>query len=143
MGIFTDIEGVVGEETCMSVKKPVMSLRRRSRSNEKSDILCNALFIGCVGKNRSRGIRVDTWIMGHPPKHTEKQPNNTCVLFTPAGADNSRLDHTGTSGARNAPFTAPTAFFTDAVMSVKSVQPYCRLGLGALKTTFFTDAAWF
>ena len=40
-------------------------------------------------------------------------------------------------------FSAPTALFTDAVMSVKSVQPYCRLGLGALKTTFFTDAAWF
>ena len=45
--------------------------------------------------------------------------------------------------AAHAPFTDPTGVFTDAMMSVKSVQPYCRLGLGALKTTFFTDAAWF
>lgn len=32
------------------------------------------------------------------------------------------------------------ALFTDAAMSVKSAQPYCRLVCRALKTTFFTDA---
>ena len=129
----------VGEESWMSVKKHEMSLRRRSRSNEKSDILCNALFIGCIGKNRYRGIRVDIWIMGCPPKHTETTKQYMC-LFMPAGADNSRLDHAGTSGARNAPFTDPTGVFTDAAMSVKTPQPYCRLGLVASKPRFFTDA---
>ncbi len=38
-------------------------------------------------------------------------------------------------------FSAPTALFTDAVMSVKTAQPYCRLVFRALKPTFFTDAA--
>ncbi len=38
-------------------------------------------------------------------------------------------------------FTAPTGVFTDAVMSVKTPQPYCRLVFRALKPTFFTDAA--
>ena len=33
------------------------------------------------------------------------------------------------------------ALFTDAAMSVKTPQPYCRLGLEASKTPFFTDAA--
>lgn len=33
------------------------------------------------------------------------------------------------------------ALFTDAGMSVKTSQPYCRLVSGASKTTFFTDAA--
>ena len=33
------------------------------------------------------------------------------------------------------------ALFTDAVMSVKTPQPYCRLVLVALNTSFFTDAA--
>lgn len=37
-------------------------------------------------------------------------------------------------------FTDPTGVFTDAAMSVKSGQPYCRLGLEASKTSFFTDA---
>lgn len=32
------------------------------------------------------------------------------------------------------------ALFTDAMMSVKSAQTYCRLVLGALKTSIFTDA---
>ena len=43
--------------------------------------------------------------------------------------------------AAHAPFTDPTGVFTDAVMSVKTPQPYYRLMLWALKTTFFTDAA--
>lgn len=30
--------------------------------------------------------------------------------------------------------------FTDAVMSVKTTQPYCRLVFEALKPCFFTDA---
>ena len=32
------------------------------------------------------------------------------------------------------------ALFTDAAMSVKTPQPYCRLVLGVLKTSIFTDA---
>jgi hypothetical protein len=42
--------------------------------------------------------------------------------------------------ARWVRFTDLTGVFTDAVMSVKSAHPYCRLVLGASKTTFFTDA---
>jgi hypothetical protein len=38
-------------------------------------------------------------------------------------------------------FSDPKALFTDAVMSVKTPQPYCRLVLVAPKTSFFTDAA--
>ena len=38
-------------------------------------------------------------------------------------------------------FGDPTGVFTDAVMSVKTSQTYCRLVFRALKTTFFTDAA--
>ena len=37
-------------------------------------------------------------------------------------------------------FGDPTGVFTDAVMSVKTPQPYCRLWLEASKPTFFTDA---
>ena len=37
-------------------------------------------------------------------------------------------------------FSDATGVFTDAVMSVKTPQPYCRLGLEASKTSFFTDA---
>lgn len=43
--------------------------------------------------------------------------------------------------AAHAPFTDPTGVFTDAMMSVKTPQPYCRLGLEASKMPFFTDAA--
>ncbi len=32
------------------------------------------------------------------------------------------------------------ALFTDAMMSVKTAQPYCRLGFKASETTIFTDA---
>ena len=42
--------------------------------------------------------------------------------------------------AAHACFTDPTRVFTDAVMSVKTPQPYCRLVLVALKTSIFTDA---
>ena len=41
----------------------------------------------------------------------------------------------------HARFSAPRAPFTDAAMSVKTPQPYCRLVLVAPKTSFFTDAA--
>ena len=40
-------------------------------------------------------------------------------------------------------FTDHAGIFTDAAMSVKIPQPYCRLVFRALKPTFFTDAAWF
>ena len=43
--------------------------------------------------------------------------------------------------AAHAPFIDLAALFTDAAMSVKSGQPYCRLELEASKTPFFTDAA--
>lgn len=42
--------------------------------------------------------------------------------------------------APKAGFTDPIGVFTDAVMSVKSAHAYCRLVLGALKTSIFTDA---
>ncbi len=38
-------------------------------------------------------------------------------------------------------FSDTTGVFTDAAMSVKTPQPYCRLVSGASKTPFFTDAA--
>lgn len=37
-------------------------------------------------------------------------------------------------------FTDLTGVFTDAVLSVKTPQPYCRLVFEALKPCFFTDA---
>ncbi len=42
----------------------------------------------------------------------------------------------------HARFNGPRAPFTDAVMSVKTPQPYCRLVLGAPKPCFFTDTVW-
>jgi hypothetical protein len=41
----------------------------------------------------------------------------------------------------HARFSAPRAPFTDAAMSVKTPQPYRRLGFKPQKPSFFTDAA--
>ncbi len=99
--------------------------------------LCLSAVLVKTGPGNPRG-HLDH---GAPTETHGKTTKQYMCLFMPTGADNSRLDHAGTSGTRNAPFTAPTGVFTDAAMSVKTPPPYCRLGLGALKTPFFTDAA--
>lgn len=90
------------------------------------------------------GVCVPCWypcplaMRHHPaPTPTKTMPTKNTG---PVGKNN-RLPPVAAIIGTVACFTDHRALFTDAVMSVKTPHPYCRLVLVAPKTSFFTDAA--
>ncbi len=119
---------------------PLARIARRAHLTFWHDGCGRCGFTGHRGCGRGLELRFE-WHATPLCDHTQPKTIPTEKHLHTTGI--TRLPSRARSAGRVRACTGHRGLFTDAVMSVKSPQPYCRLGLGAPKTCFFTDAAWF